>query len=201
MTVHRIKLKDLDEKFLDQLRQTVDENAELALWLPEKRADQVITETDFWRIISLLDWKSDKEESEVIALAVKELAQLPVVDIKGFADILSEKLFLLDGPKYADHTGENAYGDGQHFSADTFLYARCHVVANGREFYEEVLSAPEKMPKDLTFEALLSLPRKAYQLKTGEPYQYIPAFIYETFANSDAWGGQSLFDKILSPNA
>ncbi len=56
------------------------------------------------------------------------------------------------------------------------------------------------MPKDLTFEVLLSIPRKAYELKTGEKFQYVPAYIYETFANTVGWGGQSLFEKILSPN-
>ena len=53
------------------------------------------------------------------------------------------------------------------------------------------------MPKDLTFESLLGVASKAYTRKTGKPFKHIPAFIYETFANSDGWDGEDFIEKIL----
>jgi len=70
---------------------------------------------------------------------------------------------------------------------DLFLYARCCVVANGRAFYEHVLAHPEDMPKDLTFEALLNLASHAFERKTGFEMEYVPAYNYETFANTEGW--------------
>ena len=201
MTVHRMRMKDLDEAFLEKLRQSVDENAELTLWLPEKRADQQITEDQFWQLISLLNWDTQDGDQLVVQPLIDALSQLSISDVKGFEDILSEKLYLLDGQAFAEHTGENAYkGEDAAFSADVFLYARCCVVANGKAFYEEVLANPEKMPKDLTFEALLGVTKAAYQAKTGAQFEYIPAYIYETFANAEGWGGKSIFEKILDTN-
>lgn len=198
MTIQRIKLKDLNQHFLEQLRKVHGENIELAIWLPETRSDQTINELDFWKIIDLLNWEEANNFSKMIEPAVDALQKYSISDIKGFSDILSEKLYLLDGQKYAEHTGKNSYEEDQPFSADEFLYARCFVVAKGQKFYTNVLNTPSSMPKDLSFENLLSIPREAYKKKTGQKFDYTPAYIIETFANSDGWGGQSLFDKILS---
>ena len=104
-----------------------------------------------------------------------------------FADLLSEKLYLLDAKKYAKHIGEDAWDGEQYFSVDNFLYARCCVVANGENLYKKVLNNPETMPKDITFEALLYLPSDAYERKTGKDYDYIPAFNFETYSNEEGW--------------
>ncbi len=81
------------------------------------------------------------------------------------------------------------------FSSDNFLYARACVVANGKDFYEKVLADPSQMPKDLSFEALLSLARKAYKKKTGQTFDYSPTITYETFSNPEGWE-QTLWDRI-----
>ena len=79
------------------------------------------------------------------------------------------------------------YGD-DYFSADDFLYTRCCVLANGQETYEDVLAHPKKMPKDLTFEALLTVIPKAYELKTGKKdYFPITEFSHESLSNRQAW--------------
>ena len=52
-------------------------------------------------------------------------------------------------------------------SEDGFLYSRCAVVANGRGLYEAVLADPTRMPKDIEFEALLSVAQDAYRRATG----------------------------------
>ena len=43
------------------------------------------------------------------------------------------------------------------------------------------------MPEDTTFEALLTLPDKAYQLKTGKRLLFIPLKNYETYSNVAGW--------------
>ena len=74
-------------------------------------------------------------------------------------------------------------------SVDEFLYARCVVVANGRQFFDAVLAEPKQMPKDMEFESLLYVARTALKKKTGrddaEPDE--PAVSYETFSNRAGW--------------
>ena len=45
------------------------------------------------------------------------------------------------------------------------------------------------MPKNITFGALLRLAAEAYELKTGNEFRYSPAYLYETYANVEAWKG------------
>lgn len=87
--------------------------------------------------------------------------------LKAFENSLSKKLYQLDGLEYAQNIGINAYqGKDLPFSADVFLYARCAVVAEGKEVFEKVLEQPEKMLKNQTFEYLLYLANSAYTQKT-----------------------------------
>ncbi len=147
-----------------------------------------MSEEVFWDIIEKFDWGKTGDDDAVIEPAVGTLAQMSTKDIFQFEDILSEKLYALDGEKYAREIGEFAYqGPEQHFSTDGFLYARCCVVANGRSFYDKVLSNPKKMPKDIEFEALLMVAQLAYQRKTGEEFDYLPQVNYETFSNKIGW--------------
>ncbi len=104
-----------------------------------------------------------------------------------FDDILSEKLYLLDGIEYARNTGESAWKPGKYMSVDGFLYDRCCVVANGKAFYEQVLKDPAQMPKDLSFGALLRVAHEAFKRKTGKNLDYVPAFNYETYSNEEGW--------------
>jgi hypothetical protein len=43
------------------------------------------------------------------------------------------------------------------------------------------------MPKELEFDAVLSLPGKAYERKTQKKFAYLPRFNFETFANKNGW--------------
>ena len=134
MTIHRIRLKNLDAEFIAQLRaESEGEDAEVAIWLPGKPDTAALSENDFWHIIELLDWERDKPDA-VIRPAVDHLSQHPVPAIQAFQDWLSEKLYLLDGEQYAAQAGENAYRGPEHpFSVDEFLYARCYIVAQGKD--------------------------------------------------------------------
>jgi Protein of unknown function (DUF4240) len=143
-------------------------------------------EQHFWGLIALLDWGRKRNE-DIIAPVVKALSKLPEAGIFRFEDILAQRLFALDGEKYATPLGWNSETTTS-FSVDVFLYARCCVVANGRRFYEKVLNNPALMPKDCTFESLLYIARKAHWLKTGgDTYDYLPETSYETFSNHTGW--------------
>lgn len=201
MTIHRLKLKDLNAQFIQQLKAQHDnEETEITFWLapsPKKVASRHLTEAQFWSLMEQLDWEKQGNNNAVIAPVVAKLSNFSIEAIQTFQDILSEKLYQLDGEQYARHIGRNAYRENAYFSVDGFLYARCCVVANGKEYYETVLKNPSQMPKDLTFGALLRIAAEAYELKTGKQFKYIPKYIYETYANAAAWEGESYIQRIL----
>lgn len=109
-------------------------------------------------------------------------------------DLLSEKLYLLDGREYA----QCSTSDDEGISSDLFLYGRCCVVANGRTYYEEVLKNPAVFPKDLFFEALLDLPERAWFRKTGKELEYLPKYIYETGFNPHGWGADTIIEHKIT---
>lgn len=171
-------LRDLQEKY---------PNAEVQISLAEPASDGLLTEVQFWDMIALLDWSKEGDDDAVVEPLVAALAAGPIRQIYDFADILSQKLYALDGLKYAVQIGENAFKPDNYFSVDVFLYARCCVVANGREYYEQVLQQPEKMPKDMDFEPLLYAAANAYERKTGRDWDYVPPYNIETYANEEGW--------------
>ena len=147
-------------------------------------------ERTFWDIIARFDWEKTGDDDAVLEPACEALALLDEESISKFDDILSEKLHALDTREHcrACYAGELDPDDGDDYiSADDFLYARCVVVANGREFYASVLADPTKFPQGLEFEALLSIPNTAYERKTGESYEHISPVSYESFQNFVGW--------------
>ena len=148
-----------------------------------------INETEFWRIIGLFNWKRTGDDEAVLKPAVKALANKSPEEITAFEEILSQKLFALDTKAHAMQMGEDAYVDDKHhFSVDLFLYARCCVVANGKEYYDSVLADPSEFPEDMDFEALLELAATAYEAKTGKDPEFFETSVsYETFSNTLGW--------------
>lgn len=149
-----------------------------------------MNEASFWSIIGLFDWKQSGDDDAVLEPAVKALSALSVEDIYRFDDLLTEKLYALDTREVARavYRGEVDPDDGdEYISADDFLYSRCVVVANGREYYESVLADPSKAPQGMEFEALLSLANQAYEAKTGEEYDHASPLSYESFSNAEGW--------------
>lgn len=151
-------------------------------------ASMSMSEEVFWRIIGLFHWKKLGDDDAVVAPAVAALAQMTVGDIARFEDILAEKLYALDTEAHAREIGEDAYQQGKYFSVDLFLYARCCVVANGREFYEKILANPAEMPKDMDFESLLYVATTAHEKKTGAELDHLTPESFETFSNKAGWG-------------
>ena len=196
MAIHRVKLKDLDAQFIQKLKmEQKDENKEISIFIPG--STNMMGEEAFWKVISLLD-KTKNSNQEIIEPAVHFLAQLSVKEIEAFENSLAEKLYLLDGMKFAQNIGDNAYkGKDDSFSVDAFLYARCAVIAAGEKVLAKVYDAPEEMLKNQSFEPLLHLASLAYTKKTGKRFDFIPAYIYETFANADGWNGKGLLGNIF----
>jgi hypothetical protein len=109
-----------------------------------------VDEDTFWHLIESFDWGRTGDDEAVVEPAVSALAAMPVEEIRSFEEILAAKLYALDTKAHAMEIGEeDAYREGKGFSTDEFLYARCVVVANGREFFYSVLANPGAMPKEL----------------------------------------------------
>ena len=148
-------------------------------------AGMAMSETVFWRLIGLLNWKKSDDDEAIVAPVRKALAKMSVADIEGFASLLAEKLHALDTRAHAKNSVEG--GDDAYISGDIFLYARCCVVANGQAFYDKVLADSLQMPKDLDFESLLYLADEAYEAKTGKEFEFSAAVDYETGMNLAGW--------------
>ncbi len=173
-------VRDLQEKYPNAELHVVTSGA--AAELPSMNEDR------FWDILALLDWSKAGNDDAVIEPAIRRLAMLPETAILSFYDLMAEKLYLLDGRTYAT----NSVKTGDSISADLFLYARCCVVANGRVFYENVMSDPTAFPKDLFFEGLLDIPEHAWLRKTGSTLEHLPKYNYETGFNPSGWGADTI---------
>jgi hypothetical protein len=148
----------------------------------------IFSEGQFWDIIELFNWDEEGDDDKVMAPAVQALAELEDTEIAAFEEILCEKLFLLDGERFAREIGRDSYhGEGQYFSKEWFLAARCCAVANGQGFFEEVLADASAMPKDLGFLALSKLAARAYSKKTGHDFKYRPRFDSVSMSNATGW--------------
>lgn len=182
----RIPIRSLNEDLIRDLKEKYPE-AEVSVELNQDHLKNPLSEAHFWKIIDLLDWKREGDDDAIMEPAIAYLSNEPIRHIFEFADVLSEKLYALDGLVFAQQIGDDAWQADRYFSVDNFLYARCCVVANSQKAYEAVLQDPSLMPKDVTFEALLYLPSSAYVRKTGAKYEYTPAFPIETYSNEKGW--------------
>ena len=166
----KIPIHQLNPAFIKEMQEKYG-NAELEIIVNRPSDFQPLKETAFWQLIELLDWTKETNMA-IIEPLIKKLSSLHVAHIYNFQEILSQKLYQLDQKKYAENIGQFAYQEGDYFSVDHFLHVRACVVANGKEAYEEVVTTPQKMFKDLTFEPLLSVASIAYERKTKKSFIY-----------------------------
>lgn len=184
-TVLKVNLKDINPQFFEELKGDLGKDAEVEIRVQEYLHGQgLFSEADFWQVIDLLDW-STRNRADIPVPAEKALSLMHISSIYLFQDILSEKLYRLDTRQHA-HAYREKQPDGS-FSADDFLYTRCAVVAEGKDYYEKVMNNPTEMPGNIDFEHLLTLAAEAYRLKTGRTFDYIPLFNYETHSNTKGW--------------
>lgn len=170
-------IKDMQEKYGD---------AELEITINQQPNFQPLKDSAFWELIDLLDWGKEKNQA-IVAPLIKKLSTLPVGHIYNFQELLAQKLYQLDQQQFAENIGKFAYQEGEYFSVDYFLYARACVIANGKKAFEEVLTEPKTMFKDLTFESLLTVASIAYEKKTGQQFIYVPSKNIETYSNKIGW--------------
>ncbi len=185
---YHLSVNELNNDFIHVLEERFG-NAALELTVQPSPSADALTEEQFWQLIDLLDWTKLPDEDAVTELLTKKLAASPLRHIYDFYDHLAEKLYSLDGVKYATQIGEEAFEPGEPFSTDHFLDVRSCVVANGKEFYFNVLRNPEKMPQNLFFENLTYVASTAYERKTGKEFDYLPRHNYLTFSNKAGWKG------------
>jgi hypothetical protein len=184
-TVLNVSLNDLSSQFISDLKQKFGKTTEVEIRVQDKSpADDLFSEDDFWRVIDKIDW-SKKGSEQKLAPAVQVLAKMSVAGICLFADKLSEKLYQLDTRAHATVYAANE--PDNYISADDFLYARCAVVAEGKDYYEKVLNEPANMPDDIVFEPLLYLAEEAFEMKMKLPFNYMPTHSYETQSNKLGW--------------
>ena len=175
------------ERYEAERERRIREQQEAAAHKPMKPRP-MLDEGQFWEIIGLFDWREEGDDDAVMEPVARRLASMKVAEIRAFEERLARLLYRLDTKEHAKHIGEGSYEDGaEYFSVDSFLYARCLVVAKGRAFYEAVLANPSAMPNDSEFEALLYLSGLAYERRTGREFEYDHAVSYETFANTEGW--------------
>lgn len=145
----------------------------------------------FWTLISKLDWDRAGDDEKVVEPLIVALAAMRDSEIAGFQNTLAMKLHALDGRAWARESGSDIWwGEPDSLSEDAFLYARCAVVANGREFYDRVLDEPAQMPKNVEFESLLYVASTAYERKTGLDASGeldMSDVSFETFSNEAGW--------------
>lgn len=150
-----------------------------------------MSEDDFWDLIDLLNWDEEGNDDAVIAPVVQRLSELSEPEILAFQDMLSEKLWQLDGESFAREIGRDSYqGPDKAFSGEWFLAARCCAVANGQDFFEDILIVPENMPKDLGFLALSTVVERAYRKKTGRSLTHKGKYDIETGSNLKNWSAR-----------
>ena len=199
-TILEMPLRDMSSASMEALQSKYPQ-ATLRIEAENTLHNGGIDEAQFWAIIDLFDWRTRNSEA-ILKPAIEALSRFSTEEIHLFHNILNEKLYTLDGQRFAEQLGSNRYApeENKYFSGDGFLYARCCVVANGKNFYEKVLKNPTKMPKEHTFESLLYLPAKAFQLKTKrEDYNYFPDVWHETFSNAAGWPNRAPLQDRFSP--
>jgi len=143
-----------------------------------------MNEKMFWNVIEQFDWDKTGDDEAVLEPALNMLVKLGPEEIIAFEEILAKKLYDLDRRDIA----RACYGgEDEQISGDDFLYSRCVVVANGKEFFDQVMADPNEMPTDMEFESLLYLGQNAYELATGKEWNHITKYSYETLSNTGGW--------------
>ena len=147
-----------------------------------------MTDPEFWQLIAAIDVAAldDGLEDEAVEPLREALDGKTESELFEFEELLSRKLYAIDGEAFADQAGDSRGSD------DGFLYARCYVVAKGQAFYESVLSDPTRMPKTIEqwCESLLYPHREAWADLTGNDesdWPFRASVSYESGSNRGLW--------------
>jgi hypothetical protein len=182
-TIIRVNIQDLDDAFFKELGEHLTDTAQVEIHIPPQ-PQLLLSEAQFWNIIDALDWEQRNTMNQ-LKPAIQLLSTMSLINIYLFADKLSEKLHSLDTRVHGD--AYLAHQSDDYLSVDDFLYNRCAIVAEGKDYFEKVLKNASLFPTDLSYEPLLSIAPQAYFQKTGRTFQYQPLYNIETYSNTQGW--------------
>lgn len=140
-------------------------------------------EEEFWKCIEHIDREllgQEGYDSDAVEPLINCLSELMPSKIQGFEEQLSQHLYQLDTRRHRQNSGESST------SVDGFLYARCFVVANGKDYFQKILNDPDLSPKTLDewCEPLLYVAAKAWERSGQESeWNYYASVSYETGMN------------------
>jgi len=145
-------------------------------------------DSEFWNLIARVDLEAldSGDEEGAVRPVQAALSGKTESELAEFEEALAQKLYAIDGESYAQNAGESGSSD------DAFLYTRLYVVARGHEFYDEVRTHPERMPKsiDQWCESLLYVHKYAWEALTGRSaslWPFMPSVSYESGSNPTLW--------------
>jgi len=143
-----------------------------------------MNEDAFWKLLDHVVRESLADDVDAaLEPLIAQLSRLVPAEVASFEDHLAQRLYALDGRRYAEQAGESGDSD------DGFLYARCFVVAQGKAHYRGVVANPALMPKSIDewCEALLGVASTAHERLTGVPGDFDTSVSYETGSNRPQW--------------
>jgi hypothetical protein len=127
--------------------------------------DNLMSRTDFWKLIELIDKPAleSGDEEAAGALLFQALEKLSEEELRSFDSNLQEVISDIDGDEYVKNAGISGESD------DGFRYLRQFVVAQGQTFYENVKNNPKSIPnlEDCWFEYLDLIAPEVWAKKTG----------------------------------
>ncbi|MEO1107672.1 MAG: DUF4240 domain-containing protein [Pseudomonadota bacterium] len=138
----------------------------------------------FWYFIGLIQGSKRRDPTTDLTPLVSALRDQDENVIFSFEEALARKAHALD--TRAHYRRMCGLFPGK---ADTFLYKRLAVVAQGPKVFAALLSNPKHYRRWQTdwLEGLLYVAREAYELKNGEEMPYAPTVCIESFQNESGW--------------
>ncbi|MFG2819080.1 DUF4240 domain-containing protein [Kitasatospora sp. NPDC048365] len=159
-------------------------------------ADVPMSWERFWQLIEVLGGEAGIATCAVFEDACERLTELlsdePTEQIVAFGERLAEALYRLDRAEFGTlPVLGTELADGSPFpqSDDGFLYSRTAVVAAGRATYESVLGRPDRFVPftDMSCQQLLYIHEEAYEAATGEEWDLLTRYDYESCSNEEGW--------------
>lgn len=152
----------------------------------EENRVPILTQDKFFELImNVCDWDKSGNDGEILAPLVDHLSKQSDDYIFAFEDIMSELLYEIDTHRNYE-TASKIYSHND----DTFLYARCVAIINGKDYYGKVKSGKITDLWKSEFEAILYVAREAWAKKHDKPdreFPHISPVSYETGSNKDGW--------------
>ncbi|MFF2950355.1 DUF4240 domain-containing protein [Kitasatospora sp. NPDC057965] len=150
----------------------------------------------FWQLIDLIGGEPAVAVCATFDAGCERLTEAlaagPVDEITGFGERLAEALYRLDREEYGTQLAADPDDPSDRplpLSDDSFLYGRAAVVAAGRAAYEQVLADPALFARHSfrSGEPLLHAPEEAYETATGEEWDHLTRYDYESCSNREGW--------------